>query len=971
MGQSVVNDENLELDYIYTNYTTKEGLPSNEVYCLHQDSKGYIWMGTDRGLVRYDGYEFKTYTTLDGLTDNIILGLNEDNQGNLWYTGLNNVQLGYIDPQMNFHRYTYYEELFESLSKIQHPNIYFNELYIEDSILYLVNSKMGYVKLNPSGIEKIAIKDINMDSKIDTHLFSNGKTKFIYSDPCYSNIQAIHNRILSQDSVIFEYRKSLCVDVEPTWVQSEFNEFIYDGYDVITKDSLGTRHVQVDFKCMAYTIPGGKYIFSVKNKGASKVYISNSPYVFDDKSSLLEDVVVSDVLKDKNGRIWVSTVKNGVFYFPDLTSRRINRDFQVEAIIPFKDKLFFKVNDEETCYNFNYGSKEVKKEFEYLSYSSFENTVKYFNFFGKVRVIDSSRVELNAFASRTFRVKGGQFLSDSLYYLYSPNNFLEVNHGKVNNQYRYIRNKNKGRFDYPQIQVVYCIKEKDCYLGTQDGFYHYNGEELQHLDFERGKSIRDLQYNAQIKAWVYAILGEGLTIRYNDGRIKRITKEDGLASNFINQSFIDSLGHLWLATNRGVSVCQFQNDQIQVETIFNSSKLLNSPNILQIYVRDSILYLGTDAGFNVIDLKSIEENNNSFSPLYLENTHVEGLEDNQPLNQLKYDQNDITFYFSALSYNQFGDIQYRYRLNGLSDQWIYTKERKAIFIGLSPGEYRFELEANNEFGDWISLEELPTFTIAKPYWKSVWFQLLILTTVALIILYYTSNLRREKGLLEDKQVLSDELNESRQMALSSQLNPHFVFNALNSIQNFILTKRTELSSDYLSMFSKLMRFVFENSKKLYVPLSDEMEALRLYLELEQVRHNHMFKYKIESIDLDAEQIFIPSLMVQPLIENAIWHGLLHKKEDDRLLEVLFYAQGEFLCIHVKDNGVGRGQSKPRPKFIKKQKSSGVELTQQRLDLLSQSTGLSTSFEVVDLVDDDHNPKGTLVKIAIPLNLKMD
>jgi len=138
-----------------------------------------------------------------------------------------------------------------------------------------------------------------------------------------------------------------------------------------------------------------------------------------------------------------------------------------------------------------------------------------------------------------------------------------------------------------------------------------------------------------------------------------------------------------------------------------------------------------------------------------------------------------------------------------------------------------------------------------------------------------------------------------------------------------------------------------------------------------VRHNQAFKYKITAESgMHLESLYMPSLLVQPIIENAIWHGLLHKQDNNRLLEICFTSGSEYLHIEVKDNGVGRGESKPRPKFIKKQKSSGVELTQQRLALLSQSTGLNTEFEIVDLFDVNDNPCGTVVRISIPNQLKL-
>ena len=968
LGDNRSNTEELSLTPVYTNYTTKDGLPSNETYCVFQDSRGYIWIGTDRGLVRYDGYEFKVYTTLDGLTDNVILAINEDNKGNIWYTGLNNHQLGYIDTLMELHTYEHYDELKQILENIEHPRIYFNEIHIEDSSIYMVNNRMGYVKFNTKELIEVSIKNIEFDFKIGTHMFFNGQTQFIYSDPCYNNRGTVFTRVFNNDTLFTSYTKKSCTSVNPTWLRSESGNYIYDDEDLIILNEESSEHVKLNYRCLAFEVPEIGYIYTTFNSDRSRAYISDSPYINDPKSKLLDNVIICSVLKDKNGRLWVGTRKHGVFYFPDLVSKKMNGDFQIEAILPLKDELLLRVSDDITI-KYNLESEKVEKFSKPISYSQLENTSPYFNFFGKVVMVDSSRIMLDSLASGNLRVKGGQFLSDSLFYIFSVNNFVEVKNGKTINHYRNVRNKGGHRFSFPKIQTTFCKEERDCYIGTAEGIYHYTDSNLNYLDIDRGKSIRDIHYNREIKAWIYAILGEGLTIRYDDGRLIRLSDKEGLASNFINQSFVDSNGVIWLATNHGINTCQITDNDVKIETVFSSSKLLNSPNILQLYAKDSVLYLGTDAGFNSVDLKSLVKHTELYTPLILDAIYVGDLKMQLPFKSLDYDQNNITIFYTALSYNQFGNIEYRYRLKGLSDQWIYTKERKAIFNGIASGDYSFELEVKNEFGNWSTLEKELKFNILKPYWKTWWFRVLILGMIGSIIYYYISNLKREKNLLEDKQKLSEELNESQQKALSSQLNPHFVFNSLNSIQNFILTRRTELSSDYLSMFSKLMRFIFENSKKLYVPLIDEIEALRLYLELEQVRHNHKFNYEIDSNTIQPTKYVIPSLLIQPMIENAIWHGLLHKKSGHRMLEIAFKTDDTNLHIEIKDNGVGRGHSKPRHKFIKKQRSSGVELTKQRLRLLSESTGLKTNFEIVDLFDDSGKPNGTLVNVSIPVNLK--
>ncbi len=971
-GQSIIDVDRLELEQVYTNYTTKDGLPSNEAYCVFEDSKGYVWIGTDRGLVKYDGYEFITYTTLDGLTDNVILAINEDNKGNIWYTGLNNFQLGYIDAHMNFYKYKYYNTLKDTLSRVSHPNIYFNEIHIENSYIYIVNRILGYVKLSLKGVGEIAIQDVDFDDTIGTHLFSEGKTNFVYSDPCASRRVRLKNVLMSNSGKIAEYEKEMRKEIWPTWLRSDSVDYIYDWYDFIkvSKDSI--YKVKLDFKCIAYSLNEGGYIYSLvyKKTGKKVVYFSDSPNVLDTKIKILEGAVVSGVFQNSNGRIWFGTPKNGIYYLPDFSSKKSRFKSQIEAIFPFKDYIKLKVNNEQIL-RYYFQSGEILVDTAEMEHLDIDYVASHFNFFGGIVINTPAVSHFNKMLFNHSIIKGYQMLSDSLSYIWSKNIIIEIKNGRVNYNYREHRYQGDHRFSFPYIQDAFCVGKQDCYLATMDGVYHYINNRIEKLSIATEKSVRNIEYNYDVNAWMYTVLGEGLTIRYDNGDVKRLTKENGLASNFVNQFYMDSTGVLWLATNKGINTCTFKGNHIEIKTALNASKILNSPNILQIYAKDSILYIGTDAGFNVVNLRSIEKKDFKDVPLILDGIEVEGEKTlTDSIFVLNHDENNITFHYTALSYNQYGNINYRYQLKGLNKNWVYTKERKAIFTGVVPGKYRFELEVQNEYGNWVALENSPQFTIDKPYWERIWFRLFIIGIIGYIVYYYVSNLRKEKRLLEDKQMLFDELNESRQKALSSQLNPHFVFNSLNSIQNFILTNRTELSSDYLSMFSKLMRFVFENSKKLYVPLSDEIEALKLYLELELVRHNNKFRYEIHIGNLKPSEIFLPSLLIQPIIENAIWHGLLHKLENDRLLEINFTYEGEHLCINIKDNGVGRQatSSKPQQKFIKKQRSSGVELTKQRLDLLCQSTGLETSFEIIDLFDENNNPNGTLVQILMPINL---
>ena len=978
-----LTDVDISLDYVHTNFTTKDGLPSNETYCILQDSKGLIWIGTDRGLVKYDGYDFIVYTTLDGLLDNVILSLKEDNNGNIWYTCFNTNEVGYIDSNLNFQTKFFNQQLIAGLSKIDHSNIYFNEIHEGVNSMFIVNKELGYVEITDDSID-IHVNghyyDINGNKGL--YLIDHDGVSFIYADVIqYKNVD-IPFHLLDQDTIIHSYTKDTGNMVAPTYIKNDSIRYIYDGNDQFEISTSNiVKHTKLGMKYLVYEVSDLGYIYSSSSyKGESlDVYFSTSPKLSDKKEVLLNGVAVTGVLYDSKGQLWLTTAKHGLYYFPELSSKKALTNYQVESLLPLDSGIYIEVNqtrNNDGLY-YNYEKERIEIRNARIDKDHIDKDVSRNNFFGAIMIHDdklSKRWTYDVVTDKV-NIQGVQVWSDSLQFFWNRNFVLKVVDTFSWEYYR-IRDLNfESDFYYPRIKSAYCKKNGECYLATANGIYYYHKESIKKLPYDNGKYIKDITYNEEFGVLMYSLWGEGLVLQYDNGDTRKITTSDGLTSNFINQIYEDESGVIWLVTNNGINETLLTTKGLSINNRFQSTKLLNSPNVLQIFKKDSVLYVGTDAGLNVLNLKYIENHDQSNMPLFIDSIKVEGYDSLNDYRDLEYNQNNIRIYYTGISYSQYGDINYRYRLVGLFDNWIYTKERKVVFMSLEQGDYQFELESQNENGEWVSLDIPPVFTINKPYWTTWWFigggVLLSLLLIGGILFYYIRNIRKEKTFIEQEKRLLEELNESQQKALSSQLNPHFVFNSLNSMQNFILTKRTELSSDYLSKFSKLMRFVFENSKKLYVPLSDEIEALELYLELEEVRHNHKFSYQIKDNILETEEIQIPALLVQPIIENAIWHGLLHKPEDNRILEVCFSSSNMYLQIEIKDNGVGRKASvlRSKPKFIKKQRSSGVELTKQRLNLLSQSTGLETSFEIIDLYNDLDKSIGTSVKILIPLHLR--
>jgi LytS/YehU family sensor histidine kinase len=256
--------------------------------------------------------------------------------------------------------------------------------------------------------------------------------------------------------------------------------------------------------------------------------------------------------------------------------------------------------------------------------------------------------------------------------------------------------------------------------------------------------------------------------------------------------------------------------------------------------------------------------------------------------------------------------------------------------------------------------------------------LLLLSLIGLIIIKQTEtrnirklsvNALKIQNLENEKRenVLQQRTAELEMQALRAQMNPHFIFNCLNAINHFILVNEVNTASDYLTKFSRLIRIVLDNSFRKNISLSEELESLRLYIELEQIRFDHHFSYEILLTDVsDIDDIVIPPMLLQPFVENAIWHGLMYK-DTNGILSVELKKENEILICSITDNGIGRKRSSELQSALSvNKKSLGMNITASRLQLLNEGLGNQISLQIIDLLDSVGQSAGTRVIIAIPI-----
>jgi signal transduction histidine kinase len=464
-------------------------------------------------------------------------------------------------------------------------------------------------------------------------------------------------------------------------------------------------------------------------------------------------------------------------------------------------------------------------------------------------------------------------------------------------------------------------------------------------------------------------LGGGLeALDQRSGTFTHYTPERGLAGNIVSCILPDGHGRLWLATNAGVSrfdaatgrFTTYENTLIESVQPFSygaglslrdGSLLFGGENGLLHFHPDSVRGQGSAPALMITSIRAGERE------IAAEAADGAAL-------TLPYRDNSVAFEFAALDFINPEQNTFAYMLEGADRGWVQAGTRRTVaYSALAPGTYRFLLRGANSDGVWNTNGIAITITITPPWYLTVWFRglvaLLVLAALAGAWYLRARSIRRTADV--QRRVVESELK-----ALRAQMNPHFLFNCLNAIQNIIFDSDSERANAYLTKFARLMRLTLEHSKRHSIPLSDEVAMLGLYLDLEDLRHDHCFEYAIHVDPALDDDTPIPSMLIQPYVENAIRHGLLHRKERGRVV-VSLERVGDGVRCTIEDNGIGRA----RAMDLKRQsgrghRSMGMEITRDRLDMLNEHRAGRMSMRVTDLADASGDASGTRVEIEIPL-----
>ena len=534
------------------------------------------------------------------------------------------------------------------------------------------------------------------------------------------------------------------------------------------------------------------------------------------------------------------------------------------------------------------------------------------------------------------------------------------------------------------VRSLFIDKGGIIWVGTRtQGFFEF--DELKqkftaHYEFVQNEQT-SISSNLVVSIIPYnedtLILATGTGIDIFDKKTRHftvITSKNGLPNNLVETISLDHHNNLWAGfiggfckiNMKSLAITNYGISDGILDDIFNNAAMLTLRNGkvmvpgskgFMVFNPDSVSTTAPPPDVTITGLSIFGKPLNIDSVLSVDNT----------LN-LSYKENSIRIEFASLQFSFPDKVKYYYKMDGVDKDWVLAdKDQVAIYHQLNSGHFVFSVKCFSRDG--VSSLGVTTIKIhiIPAVWNRWWFYLLLAVLAGGILFYFLTwnyKRRKEKDLLRrnyERKIAEVEMN-----TLRAQMNPHFIFNSLNSINDFILSNDPDNASGYLTKFSRLMRLILDNSRSEWVILENELKALQLYIELEAVRFDNAFDYDISiSEDVSRETVIIPPLIIQPYVENAIWHGLLHTNKPGGSITIRIWKDDINLFIEIQDNGVGRAAAKSqKSKTSILHKSHGMKITAERLAIVNNVYNVNAQVQVTDLEDEHNNASGTRVLLTL-------
>jgi ligand-binding sensor domain-containing protein len=935
----------------YTQFTTYNGLPIDNVYAAAQDNDGFIWFATDFGISKFDGYRFVNYDKSNGISNTSVI--------DIVYAGGDSLI------------FCSYPSTLQSI----HTNGKINTLHFQNGFsMQQLTKHNDAIYFYQRGLTSFGA-------------YINGKCSMLMADSLLQSSGVTINAIISlkEKGLAFCTNKGLCIKNSAgiNWYLNDQNITcaIYTKNKTITAVSNGVivtsddlfRFTATSFKLNATSPilnmaeePDGSIWLRGLDKGIYRLQ-HNELKEFSVQLNLVNKNV-NDFFIDKDGNSFFCTGGAGILQkrnssfinYETQDGLANNKVLQLlqhknQIVIGTENGITVKNNNVLKTLSFPYNGIGLKYVYQLFNTGDSSIGVCIANVFK----FSKDTAGASSYLYKT-NIQGYPFIAFNSFYAFSPqaNNYTVVSANKLY-QFSNGHVTRKILLNGVVPKKVYCITVvgNQFYIGYNNGLIIAENDKTTIIDSLINKKLGQVfQIVNDSKGRLWLATDNGLFVKEKN-IFRHISTGSNLAANYCRSICEDDKQRIWCATWNGLYQTDGNNGY---NYAVNAGILSKTCNAVLFKQNSNELYVGTDNGLSVIDIDKLTIVKPAI-PVFIEAKNADTVYVKNGCS-LSSNQNSLSFYISLPYFNGTGNLQYEYKLDNAD--WNSSKVPEFYMPDIPAGKHTFYVRVK-ENEKIITVAATPfAFTVKQKFYTTWWFWLLAALLLQWILFkiinHYTKKIRNQKIATQQLQA---EFASLKQQAFTSLMNPHFIFNALNSIQYYINMQDRQTANKYLSDFATLIRRSFDSAQKAFVPLEEELETVRLYLQLEKMRFTDKFNYSITlNKAAEEEEWMLPGMVLQPFLENAILHGLAPLSNNGEL-QINITAAQNTLYITITDNGVGIEKSK-QLHLGKKHNSKGMQLIKERLQILSKLSPQPIQLTITEHTLGAENP-GTTVNIIIP------
>ena len=953
----------------YYHYTSDDGLGTSTVFDMIQDRDGYIWFATLNGISKFNGSSFRNYTVKDGLNSNNITCLTEGKDGCIY--------IGNYNKGINIIK----ENIISNYYFNGNRNPFINYLMIKDENL------LSYHYVSLCEIKRFLLRDLmgqrkNFPDEFKLNKFIRSK-EGIYTAATSKGFYTFENDTFSKLNIEgFDNEEVFCV------TQDLNDNIMYAGLNgkiLIIKDQKVINEIRINlfkenkvFRILK-DIKGNIW-FSILNKGFYLIPFGTNEIVDIGAKLGLQNSQVNCFFEDNENNIWACTFGDGVYCL---------------------NNLFLK----------NYGKNDglSNKIIYALSQDKFGRIIA--GTFNGLNFLENNKftnIKINSLNNITDYIQNIKVFEDTVYIcgVFNINQPKEI----VNNGVKFL---------FLPSSNAFCRTSDKYYNGEWSNFItirnisdSYNSRTYDKMyifgDEMKRNIVNDIFEDSDKNLWVITSLG-ACEIK---NKVKYLFSEDKILGSSLNAITEDKNKVIWLAGDKGIASYDLSRSVItdysnlsgydltsSTSLVFDKKQRLWIGNKKGLFCWDgfnirylnnktglpsdevnslfydtpkNVLWIGTGNGLTSLDVEYFEKYKPPELSVKLKSISA-GDSTYYKFNDLKFetDEHDIKILYETINFSAPRSIVYCYNLN---EDSVTTLNNYIEYNSMTWGNYEINIRAKSPNGTW-SMPANIRFTIKSPYYVSVWFYaVLLIFTITIISSAAALRIRYNRKKIHDEMELNKAMNELKHQALSAMMNPHFIFNSLNSVQHLINTDNKVEANRYISLMARLIRMNLDTARESYIKLSEEVKRLEIYLSIEKLRFIDKINYNIDlGIGINPEFTLIPNMIIQPFVENAILHGLA-SREENGFVKIAFDMETvisennsyRYLMIRISDNGIGIENAKKLNK--ENHVSKGIKIVEERLTLLSKEMGITGPIFIDNLKKLSSSSKGTEIIISLPPSL---